>query len=92
VLQLPVIAEKSLSLAHQTVTVLKLTEFALNKEGIIIAIIEGPVTARLVEFGIYPGASVRIVTRSSFNGPLFLAVGESRIALRKTEAEAILVE
>jgi Fe2+ transport system protein FeoA len=89
---MPVIAEKSLYLPHQTVTILKLTELALNKEGVIVAIADLPVTARLVEFGIYPGATVRIVNKSAFNGPLFLEVGESRIALRKSEAEAILVE
>lgn len=71
---------------------MNLTEYTLNKPGVIKEILENAVSAKLFEFGILPGTSFSIVTKASFNGPIFIQVGTSRIALRKEEALAILVE
>ena len=71
---------------------MNLTEYTLNKPGVIKEILENAVSIKLFEFGILPGASFFIVNKASFNGPIFIQVGASQIALRKEEALAILVE
>jgi Fe2+ transport system protein FeoA len=70
----------------------KLSEFAINKQGVIVEIMDNPVAAKLVEFGIMPGAHFYIVNKASFDGPIFIQVGSNRLALRQSEASAILVE
>jgi len=70
----------------------KLTEFELNKEGVIKEILESSASTKLVEFGIFPGVSFLILNKASFNGPLFIQIGSNRIALRRAEAAAIIVE
>lgn len=71
---------------------MKLSDFAVNKKGVIVEILDNPVAAKLVEFGIMPGAIFFIVNKASFNGPIFIQVGSNRLALRRTEAASILVE
>lgn len=71
---------------------MRLTDFDINKKGRITGISENPVAAKLMEYGILPGASFFIVNKASFNGPIFIQVGENRIALRRSEAVAISVE
>lgn len=70
---------------------MKLSEFAMNKQGVIVEILDNPVAAKLVEFGIMPGAIFFIVNKASFKGPIFIQVGTNRLALRWHEASSILV-
>lgn len=71
---------------------MKLTEFAINKKGMIIEILENAISTKLVEFGILPGVQFQIVNKASFNGPIFITIGSNRIALRQSEAASIIVE
>jgi Fe2+ transport system protein FeoA len=57
-----------------------------------VEIMDNPVAVKLVEFGIMPGAHFFIVNKASFDGPIFIQVGSNRLALRQSEASAILVE
>lgn len=49
----------------------------------------GPLRARLQELGLVSGARVRVIRPGS---PLLLAIGDTRLALRADEADAILVQ
>ncbi|MBI3133594.1 MAG: ferrous iron transport protein A [Bacteroidetes bacterium] len=71
---------------------MKLTDFEVNKKGIITEILDNPVASKLMEYGILPGASFYVLNKASFNGPIFIRVGSNRIVLRRTEAAAVIVE
>ena len=71
---------------------MKLTDFAINKPGTIVEITDNPVASKLMEFGILPGVHFLIINKASFNGPIFIQVGSNRIALRRAEAAAIIVD
>jgi Fe2+ transport system protein FeoA len=70
----------------------KLSDFAVNKNGVILEIIDNPVAAKLMEYGILPGTVFLVVNKAAFNGPLFILVGSNRIVLRRSEAATIIVQ
>ena len=47
---------------------------------------------RLSEMGLIPGATVRLVRRALFGGPLEVQVGQTHLALRRQLARAVLVD
>lgn len=49
------------------------------------------VTKRLMEMGIVPGVSVKVVKSAPFGGPLQVFVRGYNLAMRKSEAEVIEV-
>lgn len=49
------------------------------------------VTRRLMEMGIVPGVSVKVVKTAPFGCPMEIRVRGYKLAMRKTEAEAIEV-
>lgn len=53
---------------------------------------ETPTSRRLLEMGVVPGASVRIVKTAPFGDPLEVRVRNSHLAIRKSEADKIFVE
>ena len=71
---------------------MKLTDFEINQKGKITGIEDNPVAAKLMEYGILPGAHFSILNKASFNGPIFIRIGKNRIALRRAEASAIFAE
>jgi ferrous iron transport protein A len=71
---------------------MKLSELNINTKGIIKNVMDGPVTAKLFEFGVLPGAKFTVIARAAFKGPIYLRVGTNLIALRRKEAEFIIVE
>jgi ferrous iron transport protein A len=49
------------------------------------------VTRRLMEMGVVPGVSVRVIKSAPFGDPLEIRVRGYHLAMRKTEADAIEV-
>ena len=49
---------------------------------------------KIIEMGLLPGTSFKILYQAPFRGPLYIEFGEekSRIALREEEARFIIVE
>lgn len=47
---------------------------------------------KLIEMGCLPGNEVCLVQTTLFNGPLFLTINGSNIAIRRDTAEQILIE
>jgi Fe2+ transport system protein FeoA len=52
---------------------------------------EGSVARRLMEMGVVPGAPVRVVRVAPLGDPLQIRVRGYHLALRRTEAQTILV-
>jgi ferrous iron transport protein A len=46
---------------------------------------------KLLELGCFPGREIRLIRSAPFNGPSYLKINGSNVALRKNEAENILV-
>ncbi len=53
---------------------------------------ETAITKRLMEMGIVPGVSVRVVKSAPFGDPIEIRVRGYSLALRKSEAETIEVQ
>jgi ferrous iron transport protein A len=53
---------------------------------------ETSATKRLMEMGVVPGISVRVVKSAPFGDPIEIRVRGYSLALRKSEAEAIEIE
>jgi ferrous iron transport protein A len=51
-----------------------------------------PITRRLMEMGIVPGASVRLIKSAPFGDPLEIRVRGYHLAIRRSEAEQIEVQ
>ena len=60
----------------------------------IIADLRGDtdLTNRLRELGFHPGCTVRVLGQAPFNGPLVVQLHNSVMALRRGEAECLLIK
>lgn len=74
----------------------KLCCFPQNKEGIIVAYDDKELMMpnKIIEMGLVPETTFRILHQAPFNGPLYIEFGveNSRIALREEEARFIIVK
>lgn len=52
---------------------------------------EGSVTRRLLEMGVIPGVSIRVIKKAPFGDPIEVRVRGYSLAMRRTEAESISV-
>ncbi len=69
-----------------------LTNLALGTEGRVVAVNgEGRVTRRLLEMGVIPGVTVRVIKKAPFGDPIEVRVRGYSLAMRRTEADAIEV-
>lgn len=70
-----------------------LAEIPIGEEAVVLAISDdSPVSKRLMEMGIVPGVSVRVIKSAPFGSPLEIQVRGYHLALRKSEAETIKVQ
>lgn len=74
----------------------KMNFFPLNTLGKIIGFDESleNIPIKIIEMGLFPDVSFRILYEAPFGGPLYIEFGRenTRLVLRKEEAELILVE
>ncbi|MFT7614640.1 MAG: ferrous iron transport protein A [Parvicellaceae bacterium] len=71
---------------------MRLSELNIKSTGIITDIVDNPVINKLFEFGILPGVKFSVVSIAPYKGPICIQVDDDLIALRKKEAENIIVE
>lgn len=72
---------------------MKLTSLPIGHKAKVLAVHgSGAITKRLMEMGIVPGVTVRVVKSAPFGDPLEIRVRGYNLAMRKTEAQAIEVE
>lgn len=64
----------------------------LNKTGKILEIKSSPLKINLMELGFLPGKYITLHHQAPSGGPLAFQMEETLLALRKSEAELILVE
>lgn len=69
----------------------KLTEIKKHQSGTINEVIDNPLITKLFEFGLLPGATFKVLNIAPFNGPISVLIEDTRIALRRQEAQFILV-
>jgi Fe2+ transport system protein FeoA len=50
------------------------------------------ISRRLLEMGVVPGATVKMIKAAPFGCPLEIRIGNTHLALRRTEANSISVE
>lgn len=53
---------------------------------------EDGVSRRLLEMGVTPGAQVRVIKNAPFGCPMEIRIRNSHLAIRRSEADWILVE
>lgn len=53
---------------------------------------ENAVTRRLMEMGVVPGVSIRVIKTAPFGCPLEIRVRGYNLAIRRTEAESIEIQ
>lgn len=71
-----------------------LSELKNHQKAKILNFVSEDIPIKLLEMGILPDTTVSIKARAPFNGPIIIEYGtdKSRIALRKEEADCILIE
>ena len=70
-----------------------LAHLAIGTTAKIVSISEsGAISRRLLEMGVVPGATVRVVKTAPFGCPMEIRVRNSHLALRRAEADSIIVE
>lgn len=67
-----------------------LAELKIGAEAKVLSIKgDNPITRRLMEMGIVPGVSVRVVKTAPFGDPIEIRVRNYNLALRRSEAQSI---
>lgn len=69
-----------------------LNQISCNKRVTINRVEESPFTCRLTELGFRPGNSTTVVRKSPFGSTLYIRLNSSHFALRKKEAEQVIVQ
>jgi ferrous iron transport protein A len=73
-------------------TELSLAGLSLGAEARVLAVKgQGAVARRLMEMGVVPGAPVRVIKRAPLGDPIEVRVRGYHLALRRSEAQTILV-
>lgn len=71
---------------------MRLSEVEIGSTGKVVAVHgDGNIPRRLMEMGLVPGASVRMVKSAPFGDPIEIRLRGYSLALRKSEAEAVEV-
>jgi len=72
---------------------MKLTNIPIGQSARVLAFNgNSPITKRLMEMGVVPGVSIRVVKSAPFGDPLEIRVRGYNLAMRKSEAQTIEVE
>jgi ferrous iron transport protein A len=69
-----------------------LTRLPIGAKATVISVNENnPATRRLMEMGVVPGVSIKMIKAAPFGDPLEIRLRGYSLALRKSEADAIEV-
>ncbi|MGI8469243.1 MAG: FeoA family protein [Pyrinomonadaceae bacterium] len=70
-----------------------LAQLPIGKEAKVLSIQEnGAISKRLMEMGVVPGVSVRVVKTAPFGDPIEIRIRNYSLALRRSEAQSIRVK
>src|SRR5437588_1632602 len=80
------------SLASHPESDLSLDGLSLGAHARVLAVKgQGAIARRLMEMGVVPGAPVRVIKRAPLGDPIEVRVRGYHLALRRTEAQTIVV-
>jgi len=68
-----------------------LNEIAIGKSAIITSLLNNEFTLKLVEIGFYENKMLTVEAKAPSNDPICVLLGNSKIMLRKKEAESVIV-
>lgn len=69
-----------------------LTDLSVGENGKVVSVRgEGAIARRLMEMGVVPGVSIKIVKTAPFGDPLEIRVRGYSLALRRNEADTVEV-
>jgi ferrous iron transport protein A len=71
---------------------MKLIEVPLGERARLISVEDVSLRAKLIQYGLYPGDSLRVLRLAPFGGPVLIEVNDREIALGRALAKKILVE
>lgn len=71
---------------------LTIADLHKGEKAIILDFPVDTVPLKLIEMGCLPGNEVQLIQTTLFNGPLFLMINGSNIAVRKDTASQILID
>ncbi|MEQ9306260.1 MAG: FeoA family protein [Marinoscillum sp.] len=69
-----------------------LDSLQLNKCVIVKRLTQNGITSKLIDMGLYPGKTVRVVFKAPFGGPIAVDLDGYTLSLRKDEASLVEVE
>jgi ferrous iron transport protein A len=69
-----------------------LSELPNHSPALVTDVLPGKLSPRLVEMGLCKGASIEILFRAPFGGPIAVDLGSSVLSLRMDEAMLVQVE
>jgi Fe2+ transport system protein FeoA len=83
---------RAFNLPSEAADELSLARLPIGTQARVIAVNgNGPVARRLMEMGVVPGAPVRVIKAAPLGDPIEVRVRGYHLALRRTEAQTILV-
>ena len=71
---------------------LKLSDLKKGEKAKIIDVSSQQIPIKLLEMGCLPGNSVKLIQQAPFQGPIYLEVNGSYVAIRKETAKLIQIE
>ncbi|MBC8754287.1 ferrous iron transport protein A [Kordia sp. YSTF-M3] len=71
---------------------LTIADLQKGEKAIILDFPLDTIPLKLIEMGCLPGNEVMLIQTTLFNGPLFLTINGSNIAVRKDTASQILID
>jgi Fe2+ transport system protein FeoA len=72
---------------------MNLAKIEIGEEAEVVEIIgKNAVTRRLMEMGVVPGVSIKVIKNAPFGDPIQILVRGYNLALRRSEAERIQVQ
>ena len=70
-----------------------LDQVSLNKDVTILKIVgEKPIKRRMMELGLLPGASIKVIKTAPLGDPIEVSVKSTTFSIRKRDAKNIIVE
>ena len=69
-----------------------LVQFPMSKKLLFKSCSLPDLNARLADMGMIPGTIWKLIQKVPFSGPFILSNGETRISVRKADAEQIFVD
>jgi ferrous iron transport protein A len=72
----------------------KLSEFAIGEKGVVKALdnADSKIKRRLLDMGITPGAPIYLRKKAPLGDPIEVTIRGYELSLRKTEADAVVME